>query len=77
MTVREFVPTPLVDLTDGRAENDGARNRARTSLGLSDTGATREWLLRFSLGFEGHRELAAERALTLRRLDPPAITLSL
>ena len=24
---REFVPTPLVDLTDGPAENDGGRDR--------------------------------------------------
>jgi hypothetical protein len=68
---REFVPTPLIDLTDGRAENDGRRNRVRASWGLSDAGATREWLLRFSLGFEGDRELAAERPLTLRRLDMP------
>ena len=74
---REFVPTPLVDLTDGRAENDGGRNRVRTSWGLSDAEATREWLSRFSLGFEGHPELAAERPLRLRRLDSPTITLSL
>jgi hypothetical protein len=74
---REFVPTPLVDLTDGRAENDGRRNRVRASWGLSDAGATRDWLLRFSLGFEGDCELAAERPLTLRRLDSPAIRLSL
>ena len=74
---REFVPTPLVDLTDGRAENDGGRNRVRASWGLSDAGATREWLSRFSLGFEGDCELAAERPLTLRRLDLPAIRLSL
>ena len=46
---REFVPTPLVDLTDGPAENDGGRNRVRASWGLSDAGATREWLSRFSL----------------------------
>ena len=59
-----FVPTPLVDLTDGRAENDGGRNRVRTSWGLSDAEATREWLSRFSLGFEGDRELAAERPLS-------------
>src|SRR3954466_15388219 len=72
-----FVPTPLVDLTDGRAENDGDRNRVRASWGLSDAEAMREWLSRFSLGFEGHRELAAERPLTLRRLDSPAIRLSL
>ena len=74
---REFVPTPLVDLTEGPAENDGGRNRVRASWGLSDAGAMREWLLRFSLGFEGDRELAAERPLTLRRLDSPAIRLSL
>jgi hypothetical protein len=65
---REFVPTPLVDLTDRPAENDGGRNRVRASWGLSDAGAMREWLLRFSLGFEGDR---AERPLTLRRLDSP------
>jgi hypothetical protein len=74
---REFVPTPLVDLTDGRAENDGGRKRVRASWGLSDAGGTREWLLRFSLGFEGDCELAAERPLTIRRLDSPAIRLSL
>jgi hypothetical protein len=74
---REFVPTPLVDLTDGRAENDGRRNRVRASSGLSDAEGTSEWLLRFSLGFEGDCGLAAERPLTLRRLDSPAIRLSL
>jgi hypothetical protein len=31
---REFVPTPPVDLTDGRAENDGGRNRVRISWGV-------------------------------------------
>jgi hypothetical protein len=72
-----FVPTPLVDLTDGRAENDGGHNRVRASWSLSDAEATREWLSRFSLGFEGDCELATERPRTLRRLDSPAITLSL
>ena len=62
---REFVPTPLVDLTDGRAENDDGRNRVRASWGLSDAEAMREWLSRFSLGFEGDPELAAERPLML------------